>query len=165
MSPSHGILNCARSTELWSQVMGESVPSASVASSPEPIANSGSYGEAPSPDVLGSADDHRELAARLLTRLVANFNGIISLRLWTGSSFRVGSGAADAPEPRYTLVLRGPDTVAALVLGRDPLRFADLYFRGELDIEGDFFDALELRRHLSSMRLPLGERIRCALAG
>jgi len=144
--------------------MGESVSSASVASSSEPIANSGSYGEAPSPDVLGGADNRRELAARLLTRLFAHYNGIISLRLWTGASFRVGGGAPDAPEPRYTLVLHSPETVAALVLGRDPLRFADLYFRGELDIEGDFFDALELRRHLSSMRLPLGERIRCALA-
>lgn len=143
--------------------MGESVSSASVAPSSEPIANSGSYSEAATHDALGGADDRRELAVRLLTRLFAHYNGRISLRLWTGAGFCVGGAAADAPEPRYTLVLRSPATVAALVLGRDPLRFADLYFRGELDIEGDFFEALELRRHLSSMRLPLGERIRCAL--
>ncbi len=144
--------------------MRESVPSASVASSPERISDSAAYRTAPSPGAASTADDGRELAVNLLTRLFASFNGALSLRLWTGSSFLVGSAPADAPVPRFTLVLRSPRTVSALVLGRDPLRFADLFFRGELDIEGDFFDALELRRHLASLHLALGERIHCLFA-
>ena len=40
-----------------------------------------------------------------------------------------------------------------MVLGRDRLRLAEAYFRGDIDIEGDFFAALGLKDHLNSIRL------------
>ncbi len=144
--------------------MGESVPSASGAAASDPISDAASYRAAPAADARSTDDGAVELAASLLTRLFRNFSRTLSLRLWTGGSFLVGSAPAGTPPPRYTLVLRSPGTVATLVLGRDPLRFAELFFRGELDIEGDFFEALELRRHLASMGMPWRERIRCLVA-
>ena len=144
--------------------MRESGSSASVSSSTERMRDSASYRIAPPPNTTSITSDGIDLAVALLTRLFANFTGTLSLRLWTGNSFRVGSGSPDAPAPTYTLVLRSPQTVSALILGRDPLRFAEMYFRGELDIEGDLFDALELRNHLSSMRLALLDRIKAVVA-
>jgi len=44
------------------------------------------------------------------------------------------------------------------VLGSRPLRLAEAYFRGEIDIEGDLFAALALKDHLEEITLPLGER-------
>jgi cyclopropane-fatty-acyl-phospholipid synthase len=144
--------------------MRESASSASVSSSTERMPDSASCRAASLIDTTSISNDGIDLAVALLTRLFANFSGTLSLRLWTGNSFRVGSGPSDAPAPSYTLVLHSPQTVSTLILGRDPLRLAEMYFRGELDIEGDLFDALELRNHLASMRLRLLDRIKAVVA-
>ena len=46
-----------------------------------------------------------------------------------------------------------------MILGRDRLRLAEAYFRGDLDIEGDFFAALGLKDHLNNIRLRLRDRL------
>jgi cyclopropane-fatty-acyl-phospholipid synthase len=103
------------------------------------------------------------LAADLLRRLFRRFPGSVTLRLWSGPAFRVGAEAAAGQESSFTLVFRNPHTVAAAVLGRDPLALAEAYFRGDLDIEGDFFAALSLKDHLQVLQMPLGEKLRAAL--
>ena len=80
-----------------------------------------------------------ELAADLLTRLFCRLPFQLSLRLWDSRTFRVGAADAGTQESPFTLVFRNPQVVSSAVLGRDPLRFAEAYFRGDLDIEGDFF--------------------------
>ncbi|MEO7941145.1 MAG: cyclopropane-fatty-acyl-phospholipid synthase family protein [Burkholderiaceae bacterium] len=62
-------------------------------------------------------------------------------------------------EPRYTLVCRSPSVVRSMVIGRDPLRMVEAYFRGEIDIEGDFFAALCLKDHLHSIRMSTLDRV------
>ena len=69
------------------------------------------------------------------------------MRLWNGDTLQVGAADAQARESAFSLVFRTPEAVYSAVLGRDPLRFAEAYFRGDLDIEGDFFAALELKNH------------------
>jgi cyclopropane-fatty-acyl-phospholipid synthase len=64
-----------------------------------------------------------------------------------------------APEPPFVMWFRTPEAVVSLVLGRDPLRLADAYFRGEVDIEGDLFAALCIKDYLEQMKLSLGERL------
>ena len=59
-------------------------------------------------------------------------------------------------------MFRNPEVVCSAVLGRDPLRLAEAYFRGELDIEGDFFAALALKDHLEALQLSVGEQIGAA---
>jgi cyclopropane-fatty-acyl-phospholipid synthase len=104
-----------------------------------------------------------ELAANLLGRVFARLPGAISVRLWSGLEFKVGTDADESPngrsEPRFTLVFRSPRAISSLVLGRDPLRLVDAYFRDDLDIEGDLFAALSLKDHLESIEMPLRDRL------
>jgi cyclopropane-fatty-acyl-phospholipid synthase len=102
-----------------------------------------------------------ELAADLLTRLFRRLPMSLTLRLWNGATVRVGadSGALESP---FALVFRHPEVVCSAVLGRDPLRLAEAYFRGDLDIEGDFFAALALKDHLQELQMSVGEQIGAA---
>lgn len=108
-----------------------------------------------------SASSYRgsELAGELLTKLFRRLPLKMSVRLWSGETLHLGAADAGAQERAFTLVFRTPDAVCSTVLGRDPLRLAESYFRGDLDIEGDFFAALELKDHLQILHLSAGERL------
>ena len=110
---------------------------------------------------VGAAAHSVDLAAALLHQLFRRFDGHLALRLWDGTLLRLGIAAHhEEPEPRYTLVCRGPSVVRSMVLGRDPLRMAEAYFRGEIDIEGDFFAAMRLKDQLESIRVSARDRLR-----
>ncbi len=100
------------------------------------------------------------LAAQLLTKLFKQFDMRIAVRLWSGAAFHVGVATekAASADPPFALCFRTPSAVVSMVLGREPLRLAEAYFGGEIDIEGDLFAALALRDHLEEIRLPLRER-------
>jgi cyclopropane-fatty-acyl-phospholipid synthase len=104
-----------------------------------------------------------ELAADLLTRLFRRSPIGLTLRLWNGATVRVGADSGPQ-ESGFELVFRNPEVVVTAVLGRDPLRFAEAYFRGDLDIEGDFFAALALKDHLQELQMSVGEQIGAAAA-
>jgi cyclopropane-fatty-acyl-phospholipid synthase len=104
-----------------------------------------------------------ELASDLLTRLFRRAHMGLTLRLWDGTTVRAGADSG-AQESSFALVFRNPEVVSAAVLGRDPLRLAEAYFRGDLDIEGDFFAALALKDHLQELQLSVGEQIGAAAA-
>lgn len=109
----------------------------------------------------GLATPGVDQAAALLHRLFRRFDGHLALRLWEGTLLKLGSAAhRDEPEPRYTLVFRSPSVVRSMVLGRNPLRMAEAYFRGEIDIEGDFFAAMALKDQLESIRVSARDRLR-----
>ena len=99
-------------------------------------------------------------AAELLMRLFRRYPDALTLRLWDGTSIR--AGAASGRDSPFTLVFRTPEAVWSAVLGRDPLALADAYFRGELDIEGDFFAALSIKDHLDVLQMPRGEKLLAA---
>jgi cyclopropane-fatty-acyl-phospholipid synthase len=61
-------------------------------------------------------------------------------------------------------VFRTPEAVWSAILSRDPLALADAYFRGELDIEGDFFAALSIKDHLDALQMPRGEKLLAAFS-
>lgn len=102
------------------------------------------------------------LAADLLTRLFRRLPLSLTLRLWNGETVQVGALSSNAHASAYTLVFRNPEVVCSAVLGRDPLRLAEAYFRGDLDIEGDFFAALALKDHLQALQMSVGEQIGAA---
>jgi cyclopropane-fatty-acyl-phospholipid synthase len=99
-------------------------------------------------------------AAELLIRLFRRYPEKLTLRLWDGTS--IGAGAAGGRDCPFTLVFRSPEAVWTAVLGRDPLALADAYFRGELDIEGDFFAALGIKDHLDALQMPRAEKLLAA---
>lgn len=100
-----------------------------------------------------------ELAVDLLRRLFRRLPVALNLRIWSGPTFTVGTPVGPDSPANYTLVFRNPEAVCSAVLGRDPLRLADAYFRGDLDIEGDFFAALALKQHLRAMQMTVREKI------
>ncbi len=97
--------------------------------------------------------------SNLLKRLFHSFDGGLALRLWNGTTIRLGRAELNEPEPRFTLVCRNPNVVCSMFLGRSPLRLVEAYFRGDIDIEGDFFAALRLKDHLHSIRLSFRDRL------
>jgi cyclopropane-fatty-acyl-phospholipid synthase len=105
-----------------------------------------------------------ELASDLLTRLFRRLPMSITLRLWNDAVVRVGAVESGAQESPFTLVFRTPEVVCSTVLGRDPLRLAEAYFRGDMDIEGDFFAALGLKAHLEALQMSVGEQVGAAAA-
>ena len=98
-------------------------------------------------------------ASDLLKRLFRRFDSSFALRLWNGTTLRLGNAASHAVDPPFTLVCHHPGFVRSMVLGRDPLRLAEAYFQGDIDVEGDFFAALCLKDHLDSIRLSLRDRL------
>jgi cyclopropane-fatty-acyl-phospholipid synthase len=104
-----------------------------------------------------------ELAAALLAQVFQRLPGSLAVRLWSGAAFHVGassqSSCAAPSEPRFVLVFQNPRAVCTMVLGRDPLRLAEAYFRGDVDIEGDLFAALGLKDHLEAINMPLRDRL------
>ncbi|HEX3602908.1 MAG TPA: cyclopropane-fatty-acyl-phospholipid synthase family protein [Steroidobacteraceae bacterium] len=101
-------------------------------------------------------------AAVLLMRLFRRYPERLTLRLWDGTAISAGGGAAPTAGSPFTLVFRTPEAVWSAVLGRDPLALADAYFRGELDIEGDFFAALSIKDHLHALQMPRAEKLLAA---
>jgi cyclopropane-fatty-acyl-phospholipid synthase len=107
----------------------------------------------------GAAYRGSEQAALLLLRLFRRYPGVLTLKLWNGTAIRAGADAALGSDSPFTLVFRSPEAVWSAVLGNDPLALADAYFRGELDIEGDFFAALSIKDHLDALRMPRAEKL------
>ena len=114
-----------------------------------------------SPSELRGAAAHRGIdqTSSLLKQLFRGFDGSLALRLWNGTTLILGKGAAQASEPLFTLVCHHPGFVRSMVFGRDPLRLAQAYFQGDIDVEGDFFAALNLKNHLNAIRLSFGDRV------
>ena len=96
----------------------------------------------------------------LLLRLLSAYPGSMGLRLGHWAT-RLGRQAHQPAE--FTLVLNDPTALRRLLLGRDPLRFAEAYFTGQIDVEGDFFVALQLRDHLPALTLSWSDRLRLAV--
>ncbi len=104
-------------------------------------------------DAAGGPGPDAEPALRILCRLFAGMERPPALRLWDGRTLALSQHS------ECTLVLRDPGILRSLAAARDALPLADAYFRGVLDVEGDLYDALRLKRHLESVSLTARERL------
>lgn len=100
--------------------------------------------------IVRSAMSGTDLAKHILYRLFRDYDGNIHIRFWDGSEVYLGHG-----HPEFSLTFRCPKVFQAIVLSRDPLRLAESYFQGLIDVDGDFYTALKLRHHLTSLQLSL----------
>ena len=98
-----------------------------------------------------------EAATRIIHKLLSPFDGAVALRLWNDVTHSFGK-SVDQMAPRFTLVLRDPAVLRDLVLKRGPIPLADAYFHGRLDVEGDLYAALDLKRHFQTLSLTGRER-------
>lgn len=98
-----------------------------------------------------------ELAKHILYRLFRDFDGCLRICLWDGSEVNVGRD-----QPAFALSFRSVKAFQELTLARDPLRLAESYFQGVIEIDGDLYSALKLRHHLASLQLSLMEKAELA---
>jgi cyclopropane-fatty-acyl-phospholipid synthase len=94
------------------------------------------------------------IAHRMLRLLFLNYPGSFLIRLWDGSQLRIGEAPAV-----FTLGLNQPWVLRDLILFRDPVRLAEAYFNGALEVEGDFNAGMNLRYHVERLHLTLRQKI------
>ncbi|WP_227871363.1 SAM-dependent methyltransferase [Novimethylophilus kurashikiensis] len=95
-----------------------------------------------------------ETVKRILHRLLGSYPGSLEVVLWNGRTFRFGDG-----QPAFTLTFRHPRVLRDLVWSRDPVKLAEAYFGGHVEVSGDFDAALGLRQHLESLRLSFTDKV------
>ena len=106
-----------------------------------------------------SADGTRE-AAKFLWTLFQDFKGHLIVRLWNGKVVRLGNNCGTEKPLPFELHFRSENAVRCLVLGSDPLRMADAYFRDDIDVTGDFFSVLKMADLLGELRPGFVQRMR-----
>src|SRR5215470_3557893 len=79
----------------------------------------------------------------------------VAVHAYDGSAL----GPSDA---RATLVLRSPDALRRIVTAPGELGLGRAYVAGDIDIEGDIFAALELRRRLPKISFGAGQLVEMA---
>ena len=92
-------------------------------------------------------------AGKIVQRVFRNYPGNLAVRLWNGETLKFGP-----EEPDATLIFSHPQLFRDLILFRDPLRLAEAYFQGLLDVEGDLYTVLGLKDHLQSLTLSAVEK-------
>jgi cyclopropane-fatty-acyl-phospholipid synthase len=94
-----------------------------------------------------------DAALRILKHLLRGFPEATASRL-TG----INCNEYEISAPTFTLVIKDPIVLRQLVFGRSPLPLADAYINGLVDVEGDFFDAVGVKRYFEKFDFSLGER-------
>jgi len=108
----------------------------------------------PQSQLKSASSAHAEAALRILKRLLQDFAGCATLRLWNDRLHSLGTGV-----PAFTLVLRDPMLLRKLITTRSPVLLADAYFRGQIDVEGDLYSALALKGHFEGLSLPWRDKL------
>jgi len=102
---------------------------------------------------------HAQNAIMAAKRLFRDFEGNLSIKLWDGSAIYTGTEKSAT----VTLAFHSPAAFSRIVLGRDILYLAECYFNGIVDVEGDIYEALDIRHYLSSIRLSFREKLYLAI--
>jgi cyclopropane-fatty-acyl-phospholipid synthase len=93
------------------------------------------------------SDRYAQQSVRLLTALANGFEGAFAVRLWTGETWRHGTG-----EPPFTLALKHPGALRAMFWPFDNMGVGEAYVFDDYDIEGDVFAFTMFLKHLVKLR-------------
>lgn len=97
------------------------------------------------------------LAKNILHRLFKEYQGTFAVRLWNDTVLQIGEGL-----PVFTLAIKHNRVLYHLVWFRDPIRLAEAYFNGDVEVSGDFNAAVGLRYYLEKLSLPVQEKLQLA---
>ncbi|MBI4195635.1 MAG: hypothetical protein HY526_11205 [Betaproteobacteria bacterium] len=101
-----------------------------------------------------------EKAKEAVHRVFRSYSGSLAIRFWNGETVELGAGS-----PRATVVFRAPGPFRELALFRDPLRLAEAYFQGLVDVEGERGDVSRVASVHDGMRPGIRERWHRGLPG
>ena len=102
--------------------------------------------------------NHYMLAHQVLSYLFRDYLGSFVIQLWNDSKLLIGDDLS-----AFTLKIKDASVLRDLILFRDPIRLAEAYFDGSIEVEGDFNAALGLRNYLESLKLPFRTKLHLAL--
>lgn len=91
---------------------------------------------------------------RVVERAFQGYTGSVGLRFWDGIVISLGRDS-----PVATIAIHSAKLLRELAWRPDPLRLAEAYFYGEIDVEGDLYALLTQRGHLQSLTLSLRDRL------
>jgi len=94
----------------------------------------------------------------ILRRLFKGYKGGFAIRLWDNSILNIGNGLS-----AFTLTIHSSSVLRDLVLFSDPIRLAEAYFDGVVEVSGDFNAAMGLRYYLENLKLPFQDKISLVL--
>lgn len=97
-------------------------------------------------------------AHQVLSYLFSDYLGSFVIHLWNDSKLRIGHDIS-----AFTLKIKDASVLRDLILFRDPVRLAEAYFDGSIEVDGDFNAALGLRHYLEQLKLPLRKKLNLAL--
>lgn len=97
-------------------------------------------------------------AHQVLAYLFSDYLGSFVIHLWNDSILHIGNDFA-----QFTLKIKDAGVLRDLILFHDPVRLAEAYFDGSIEVDGDFDAALSLRHYLEHLKLPLRKKLRLAL--
>lgn len=103
---------------------------------------------------IKKVDSNIGLAKHILLRLFKDYKDSFIIHLWNGSQLHVGTGS-----PAFTLAIKHYSVLRHLVLFNDPIRLAEAYFDGTVEVTGDFNAAIGLRYYLENLKLPMQEKL------
>jgi cyclopropane-fatty-acyl-phospholipid synthase len=95
-----------------------------------------------------------KISRQILELMFKNYPGGFLIKLWDDSVLKIGESAAT-----FSLTLKHAKIVHDLILFRDPVRLAEAYFDGGVEIEGDFNTLMDLRYYLEKIKLPLLDKL------
>ena len=90
---------------------------------------------------------------RIVQRVFQGYTGSLGIRLWDGIVISLGRGS-----PLATVVIHSAKTLRELAFRPHPLRLAEAFFFGDIDVEGDLHAFLAQRDHMPSLTLSIRER-------
>ena len=96
-------------------------------------------------DFVERSNEAADKSMAILQRLFKRSSDCLSIRLWNGATFLIGSTPPTQLTPTFTLVMNHPRVIRLLVFNNNPMLLAESYFSGDIDIEGDFFAAIKLK--------------------
>jgi cyclopropane-fatty-acyl-phospholipid synthase len=102
--------------------------------------------------------NHYMLAHQVLSYLFRDYLGSFVIQLWNDSKLLIGDDLS-----AFTLKIKDASVLRDLILFRDPIKLAEAYFDGYIEVEGDFSAALGLRNYLESLKLPFRTKLHLAL--
>ncbi len=91
---------------------------------------------------------------RVVERVFRGYTGSLGVRLWDGIAISLGRN-----NPVATVVVHTAKLLRELAWRPDPLRLAEAYFFGEIDVEGDLYGLLKQKPHLQSLSVSLRDRL------
>ncbi len=97
---------------------------------------------------VSRADGFETVVSRAVVEILDGLVGPkppVRIELWDGTAF--------GPQTATRVVVRTPEAMRRVLFRPGELGFARAYIAGEIDVKGDIFDALDLRRHLGSGRV------------